>query len=452
MIGVLLGRAGFVMPIGALYMIGGVSTVLLIRRSRLLFWALCIGMIACGAWRGWTTSLPNTYAGRRIGQTVTIIGEVIDDPGRNDKDQIVFTVGSGRLNGMAVGYNVRVSSPTGSFQRGYRVAVTGKLYQALGASPVQMSFAQVQILSDKIGWLDRVRARFFAGSRTLMPDPMSGFGIGLLVGVRSLIDKPLQDTLSLVGLSHLVAVSGYNLTIIIQAMSRLFNRWSLFVTTAFSGWLIFGFLLVAGFSASIVRAAMVSSLGLLISYYGYEARPLTLIALPGMITVAINPSYLVNDLGWQLSFLAFFGILVIAPLAEQRFVKQPNAIKSLLIESTAAHVITLPLIMLKFGTVSMVAPISNVTVLPMVPMAMFLSFTSGLVGALAPAIGGWLALPGTGLLALMIGLSQWFASWPLASINLPMNNALAVGAYVVILMFVWVLHRAVRTRRLVIDP
>jgi competence protein ComEC len=396
-------------------------------------------MLLFGAWRGWLTSPVNTVGGHWLNQSVTLVGTVIDDPGRDSRGQIVFTVGSGSVEGRSLGGNVRVASLGATVRRGYRVAVTGNLREALGASPFEISFANVQVMTDRVGWLEKARAGFFAGTRTVMNEPMSGFGLGLLVGVRSLIDKPLQDTLSLVGLSHLVAVSGYNLTIIIQAVSRIFDRWSLFVTTAFCFWLIFGFLLVAGFSASIVRAAMVSSIGLLTAYYGYEVKPMTLIALPAIITVAINPDYLIRDLGWQLSFLAFFGILVIAPLIQARFVERSNAVKSLFIESTSAHVVTLPLIMLKFSMVSMVAPISNVVVLPLVPLAMLLSFTSGLAGMLVPSIGSWLSLPTTGLLALMIGLAQWFAAWPMASINLPINAPLTVALYLIELVLISIL-------------
>ena len=448
LMGVYAGRQGLWVDERILFLLGLAAVVSLVLKSPWAFITLLIFTLIFGIWRGYTTDLPKTAMGFLTGQKVELTGVVTDDPGRNDKNQIVFTLGSTKISGQADSHSVRVTTGYKDLARGYHVAVSGKLRESIGAVPVQITFAKVTVLSTDVGWLERFRAKFFAGMRSAMPEPMSGFGLGLLVGVRSLIDKPLQETLSLVGLSHLVAVSGYNLTIIIQAVQKIAGRLSLFLATMISLWLMALFLLVAGFSASIVRAAIVSSLGILITYYGYEASPMTLIALPAALTVAVNPDYLMRDLGWQLSFLAFFGILVIAPAVEAKWVKWPNAIKSLLIESTSAHIITLPLIIQKFGALSMVAPVSNVIILPLVPLAMLLSFLAGIGGMIIPAQAGYISMPAAGLLGLMVGLSQWFARWPMASVQAGLSDLQTVILYVIIVFAVLLVRRNLTTVRL----
>ncbi len=413
----------------------------------LLFLRLRLGLLVIlvlvgGIWRGEATAFEHTLLAQNLGNTVTIIGAIGDDPGPTvSGSQIGFKLNNAALNGRKAGQSVQVYTPYKSLQRGYRVMVTGKLKPRRGSTPVQVSFAQVAVLSDHISLLEKLRQRFFAAVRVAMPEPMSGFGLGLLIGVRSLIDKDLQDVLTAVGLSHLIAVSGYNLTIIIQATRRLSSFLSAFSMTVFSLWLIAGFLVVTGFSAPIVRAAVVSGLGLLIAYYGYQVRPLVIIAVPAAITVAWNPDYLVRDISWQLSFLAFTGVLILGPLMEQRWVRRPNAIKSLFIESTAAQLTTAPLILGLFTNLSLVSPLSNVLILPLVPLAMLLSFTAGLAAMISPLLGAWFALPTTGLLALMIGLSQWFATWPHANINLATSTREVLGLYGLVLLLTFSLWR-----------
>src|SRR5205807_2186671 len=104
-------------------------------------------------------------------------------------------------------------------------------------------------------------------------------------------------------------VSGYNLTIIIRGLNRLklgskYQR--LILSLAFIAF----FVLVTGFSASIVRAAIVSTLSLWAWFYGRKIRAVLLIAFTAALTGLINPFYIWGDLGWYLSFLAFFGVLI----------------------------------------------------------------------------------------------------------------------------------------------
>jgi competence protein ComEC len=345
------------------------------------------------------------------------------------------------MNGRATHESVQVFTFYKVLQRGYKVQVTGKLAPDIGAVPVELAFAPTTILSTRTSWLERWRQRFFAGLRAVLPEPLSGFGLGLLVGVRAMIDKPLQQTLNAVGLSHLIAVSGYNLTIMIQAARRLLARGSAFTVTALSLWLIVGFLLIAGFGASIVRAAMVSVLGLMVAYFGYEAKPLTLVALPALLTVAWRPSYLLHDAGRQLSFLAFLGIMALAPLLEQRFVRRPTMLKLLVVESLAAQIITAPLTLGIFGNFSIISPLSNAVILPFVSLAMLLSFIAGSAAITVPIVAGWVALPAAGLLGLMIGLIQWFATWPYANLHLSATPAMVASMYGLIGLGTWMLSR-----------
>ncbi|TAK89193.1 ComEC family competence protein [Patescibacteria group bacterium] len=441
-VGIMVGRSGYAVELIWVVGLTGAWLCLVLVGSRLAFGFLTMAFLLFGVWRGYQTDLPRTWLGQHLNQKAVVVGTIADDPAMNQYGNVEFTLSGVQLDGVRVAQSIKVRLASyKSLRRGYRVVVTGKLAETLGAAPVRISFAQIQVVSTEIGWLERLRGRFFIALKEAVPEPMSGFAVGILVGARAVMTDELQRALSVAGLTHLVAVSGYNLTILAQAAQRICGRFSLFVATAVTLWLVAGFVGIAGFSASIIRASMVAGLGLLITYYGYEARPATILAVPGILTLAWNPDYLIRDMGWQLSFLAFFGVLVFAPLLEQRLIKNPTMLKSLFIESTSAHIITLPLIMWRFETVSVVAPLVNVIILPLVPLAMLLSFITGLLGMAHTGLTAVAAWPTTGLLSLIIAAAMTAKQLPFASVSLGASPWQVAAAYGLIAAVTWFLYR-----------
>jgi competence protein ComEC len=254
----------------------------------------------------------------------------------------------------------------------------------------------------------------------------------------------MQAQLTAVGLSHLVAVSGYNLTIIVAAASRILRRAGRGVTLVACFWLIGAFLVVTGASASIVRASLVAVLSLIAAFYGRRFEPLSLILLSAAATALFNPAYL-TDLGWLLSFLAFFGIMILAPAVSARLHNPRPLIAKLFIETTSAQLMTLPLILYIFGNLSPAAPLANLLILPLVPLAMLVSFVAGLAGTLAPAFAGWLAWPASLLLTAMLKLIAALAALPGGGINYRISVWIMLAAYGLILA--WLIVFARRPKR-----
>jgi len=146
--------------------------------------------------------------------------------------------------------------------------------------------------------------------------------------------------------------------------------------------------------------------------------------LSGVITVAWNPIYIWSDIGWYLSFLAFFGVLVVGPLVTATFWKhEPRGLMPLVIESASAQVMAAPIIMHIFGEASLIALPSNILVVPLVPLAMLLSLSAGLAGMLASSLGGWIACPASILLTYMLQVISLMAHIPHAlwQHSLPMS-------------------------------
>lgn len=368
-----------------------------------------------------------------IGQKVAWQGIITDDPSGGNAKYTSFKLGELRdAEGRHIPGEITIFSYPVRVQRGFLMAVSGTLKPGYGTAAAELGYPKLTVIAADQSWLELRRQSFFAGMKTALPEPLASFGLGLLVGVRALIPKDLQTQLTLVGLSHLVAVSGYNLTILIVAAQRLLERLGRGIALMSSLWLIFGFLVVAGASASIVRASVVAVLALFANYYGRRFEAVALILVAGAVTALLNPGYL-TDLGWLLSFLAFFGIMVLAPAVEARLGNPKPILVKLFIESFAAQIMTVPLILFIFGQFSIVSPLSNLLVLPLVPLAMLVSFAAGLAGMFIPAFCGWFAWPAQLVLGFILALVDWLARMPWASRPLSIDAQTMVGMYVLIL-------------------
>jgi competence protein ComEC len=321
--------------------------------------------------------------------------------------------------------------------RGDIVEAEGKLQGTRGGRQGQISFATLAVRSRQQSWIDEARRTFAAGMQSALPEPAASFGLGLLIGQRSTLPKDVSVQLAAVGLTHLIAVSGYNLTIIVDAVRRLTARLSKYQGTVIALGLVGLFLLTTGMSASIVRASIVSGLTIWAWYYGRTIRPLLLISFAAALTAGWNPLYLWGDVGWYLSFLAFFGVLVIAPLVTRRLCrdKQPRFLQAILIETVCAQIMTLPLILYIFQQISLISVVANLLIVPLVPLAMVTAVAAGVAGSIIPALAGWLAWPAQGVLTYMLDVAGLLSRVPhaLAHYSLPLYALLLLYGFIVAL-------------------
>jgi len=190
------------------------------------------------------------------------------------------------------------------------------------------------------------------------------------------------------------------------------------------------------------RAGLVSGLSLAAWYYGRKFHPIVLLFLAIAATLLINPSYAWGDLGWQLSFAAFAGVMIVAPLMHRYLFgdKKPGMIRQILGETVSAQLATAPILIASFGQLSNVAIISNLLVLPLVPFAMLLTFIAGVGSLVVPAIAGFVGMPATWLLHYMVSVAEYLASlpWAMSVVQLPWWGV--VLCYVVIIgvcLYMW---------------
>ena len=419
---------------------------LLLKKKNLtsLILALSIGL-GLGLWRG-GIYMQNVYQLRGLtAHKVTIEATATSDAVYSTRSQIEFIANQAVLAGAQpklLAGNFKISGfGVPMIYRGDRVQVSGKLFPMRGSNQARIAYAQLERLSAGQIALNDFTRKFDAGMQTALPEPQASFGLGLLIGQRTTLPKDITAALTAVGLVHIVAVSGYNLTILVRGVGRL-KLGSKYQKLITSLGLIIGFVLITGFSASIVRAALVSILSLWAWYYGRRIKPVVLISFAAAVTGLWNPFYVWGDLGWYLSFLAFFGVLVIAPLIAARFFsRQPKLLTMVLLETLSAEIMTLPLILMTFSQLSIVALVANLLVVPLVPLAMLFAAAAGLAGAFVPAVAGWLAFPAKLLLTYMLDIVHMLSNVPSALIHRSINTVYMLAFYTLVILVVVVLRK-----------
>lgn len=393
--------------------------------------------LSCGWWRGALYLKQLAVYDELQYRKVTITARAMNDAiyGKTkqlsfDANHIVLPDGRelpGKIQVSGFGVNV-------VFQ-GDEVQASGSMYHGYGAYQSSMSFAVLTVTAHHPTVVEVIRQRFTAGVQTALPEPLAPFIMGLLVGQRATLPENIKDDLTRVGLTHIIAVSGYNLTIILHASRRLLGKRSKRVATFLSLALIASFLLLTGASASIVRAAIVSVLSIAASYYGREFKPLNLICLAAAITAWANPVYVWSDLSWYLSFLAFYGVMILSPLVQARWPAgwHQTVIGGVALESICASIMSEPFILYIFGQMSLISLPANMLVVTLVPLAMLLGFIAGLAGMFMSSVAGWFAWPAVLLLNYMLDIAHILAGLPhifIQNHSLPLAGM--VGLYVVI--------------------
>lgn len=247
-------------------------------------------------------------------------------------------------------------------------------------------------------------------------EPQKSLLLGILIGARKTLPAGITEDFKITGTSHIIAVSGFNISIIINALfglAYIIGRRASFWVSLF---VIISFVIITGASASVIRAAIMGSMLLVASISFRQYRVTGAIVCAGAFMLLQNPKILVTDVGFQLSFLATMGIVYFLPLFEKIFQNLPKAlgVKTTLLGTIAAILATLPALLFHFGTLSIVAPITNILVLPIIGLVMALGFAS-----ILPIIGAGLSMVTSWLLSYILWIIHYFASLSFASTEVP---------------------------------
>lgn len=287
------------------------------------------------------------------------------------------------------------------------------------------SYPEIELLDKNHGGvlhnLISFKRRFERNINDSLSLPHSAFVNGILLGDRSEFPADLKQMFISSGVSHLVALSGYNVSVIVLFISFIFG-YLFFSRKTLAFWatvaLVFLFVLTTGASASLVRAAVMGTSVLVARYFGRGTQAGRLLIFAAFVMVLINPKILVYDVGFQLSFLAMLGLIYISPLLVRKLKRIPEfwKFKGSFIETLSAQAAVLPLLIFSFGQFSIVSPLTNTLILPFVPYTMLFGFVVGVAGFLSGALSQIFAFPLWTITSCQLWIINFFANFSFSSL------------------------------------
>lgn len=278
----------------------------------------------------------------------------------------------------------------------------------------------------------------------VLPSENAAFLAGITLGERAEFSKEFKEAMSKSGTTHLVALSGYNITILVVAVAYVLSffapRSSVFWLTLL---IITGFVAMTGAEASVVRAAIMGGIVLLAKRANRLYSFRNAIVIAAFLMILENPMVLSFDVGFQLSFMALLGIVYLRP-AIKKFLKiEENgdwsdflAWKENLLTTFSAQLAVLPLLVLYFGNFSIISLLSNLLILSVIPLTMALGFILGFLGFISyhfSLIFGWfINLP----LSYETFIIKFFGGLNIFQIN-SLSIPLALVYYFVLAVFIF---------------
>lgn len=248
-----------------------------------------------------------------------------------------------------------------------------------------------------VGTLMQVREKLEANINQVVPQPEAALGNGLLFGGSERLSEDMQEKFSDTSMTHIVAVSGYNVSILsayflIIATTIGFKRQRAFWFAVLG---VFIFVAMIGFPSSAIRAGIMGVMLLWAIRQGKLSESVRVLLFAGVIMLAWNPLLLRYDIGFQLSFLATLGILLgsifwgdLARGEDKTF-----GLKDTLFVTLAAQLFVLPLILYHFHQFSILSLAANLLILGIVPITMLFVFLASVLGFVflpLAQVFGWL--------------------------------------------------------------
>jgi len=240
---------------------------------------------------------------------------------------------------------------------------------------------------------------------------------GLVFGKSGGFDKEFSEKLKATGTTHLVALSGYNIAVVINS---LFLILGFLINRRQSVWIciiaVVGFVVMTGAESSVVRAAIMAIILVIAERSSRIYSMRNAVVVTAFLMVMINPRILVFDIGFQLSFLALLGIVYLKPAIDTYFrVSSKSSFlgwRENLTTTVAAQLMVLPILFSSFGFFSPLSVITNVLLLSFIPYTMGLGFFIVLAGLLSYYLAFLVALPARLLLGYELAVINLFAKIP----------------------------------------
>ena len=380
----------------------------------------------------------------QVDQKVSLTGVIIEEPSIGENNQ-KLTVETGSESEKT---KVLVSTSFGEdFKYGDEVNFVGKLekpenfitdqgkefdyvnYLRKDGVHYVMNYVNVEIISRGNGnkiksTLFFVKEKFLEKMNFAIKSPESLLMGGLILGEKASFSQELRKNFIDTGTIHIVALSGYNITIIAEWTMKLFSQVPYVPQNLGIGigiFVIFLFIMMTGGSSTAIRAGIMATLVLIARATGRNYDVARALILAGVFMILLNPLVLVYDVSFQLSFIATVAVIFFTPKIEKYFLWVTDLFKlrDVVTVTIAAYIFVLPFILYKMGNLSLVALPVNTLVLPFIPFTMLLGFITSFFGVIWYVLAVPLGYLSYLFLHYELGVIGFLADVPFASLSFP---------------------------------
>lgn len=287
-----------------------------------------------------------------------------------------------------------------------------------------------------------LKSAFVGRVQALFPEPEASLLGGILLGEKGSLPEDVSDDFKAVGLTHILVLSGSNVTVVADAFLKAFSALPRALGQGLGALSIILFAVMTGASSTTVRATSMALIALVarsVSRRSDASRALTVAAV---CMVMHNPLILAFDVSFQLSLLATLALIYVSPLVSDRlgFVTERFGLREMLSATVSTQVFTAPFILYKMGVISVVSLVPNLLALPAVPPAMAGGFAAAMAGFASETLALPLAWGTTALLSWVIKVAGAFGALPFAALQIqasPFGLACAYAVIVALLVFGW---------------
>ena len=432
------------------------------KKKVILFWMILIGAAGLRVFSSLNIVAPDI--GQCSKQNVIGRGIVGEDPIANDAGQVLI-VDSADGDGCLAGLKIKIKTKLyPRFKYGDFVNFSGKLslpfnfksdtgrsFDYKGYLAKSDIFYEIKsgvvalvgndnklVVSDESNMerltsiLYKIKRGFVENLNRVLGEPHSALAAGLVVGEKSALGKDLINNFRTVGLIHIVVLSGFNITVVADAMRRMLARlprvWGILI----GGTGMILFCILVGGGATVIRSCFMASLGLIGSLIRRDYDVTRALLFAGLLMLIQSPTILLHDPSFQLSFLATLGlILLVSPIEKLLwFIPEKFEMRGICSATISTQIFVSPFILYMMGQLSIIGVLANILVLPFIPatmLAVFLTGSFGFLSIYASQFFSWIAHL---LLTYELLIVQNFAKIPFASLTFPQFSAWwVVGFY-----------------------
>ncbi len=420
---------------------------------------ICFFVLGFGVWyhHQALVEIENNNLKELFGEKVEMRGKVVEEPDLRS-DRVKLTVDFQGKEGRVLVTTAR------HYNYGDELRIKGELqepavfedfnyknYLAKDHIYGVMYFPKIELLKEKptaYGSLLKVKNKLRQVVDNNFSPPQSEILGAVLLGDKQKLSESLEEDLNRAGLRHVTAVSGMHVAIVMTAALSLLVGLGIPKNQAFWGALTFIFLFAAltGFQVSTVRAASLGGIFLVGQWLGRKKASYRALALVAVVMLLFNPLLLKRSVGFQLSFLAVLGIMSTSSIIKSYLSKVPDrfSLRSVLAMTFSAQLFVLPVLIYHFGRFSLITPLSNILVIPILPYLMGLGFVFLLSGLIWSKLGWLLALPLWLLITFVIKIVEFLSGFEILYQSVEISWPFILIYYLILGLVIWKISKEKR--------